>query len=378
MHASRATARDRDTASVDASAGPVGRLRSRGFLSPAQVADATAAAGATAGPRARCRWHLAQADTRETALHIGTVREIWRYPVKSMAGERLDDADVGPAGIPGDRGWAIRDETAGEMRGAKYLPKLMLCSARYREPLDASNGSVPHVDITLPDGGRTASDDPEVNARLTALLGRPVSLWPLRPADDRAHYKRAHRAASVMGRVSRIGALRPHLGKIIRHFRLEAPAREIFDRQAGEPLPDFGTIPSELFEYTTPPGTYFDLAPIHLLTTASLAAMERVNPTAAWDVRRFRPNFLVETAAGIEGLVEAEWSGATVRLGALSLECWIPAVRCGMTTHAQPGLAKDPSVLRSIVRDAGQNLGVYGSALNSSRVAVGDEVELAS
>lgn len=309
-------------------------------------------------------------------MRIGRVREIWRYPVKSMAGEQLDGCDIGPRGIPGDRGWATRDDTVGEMRSAKYLPKLMLCSSRYRESPDGADGAVPHADITLPDGTRTATDDPEVNARLSELLGRAVSLWPLRPASDRAHYRRAHRAAGVMGRLSRFAPLKPHLAKIIRAARLDAPVREIFDRRPDEPLPDFATIPEDLFEFTSPPGTYFDLAPIHLLTTASLAAMARVNTSAAWDVRRFRPNLLVETEPGIEGLVEADWSGRTLRIGALTLECWIPAVRCGMTTHPTDGLPKDPSVLRSIVRDAGQNLGVYGAAANTGRVAVGDAVEL--
>jgi hypothetical protein len=252
----------------------------------------------------------------------------------------------------------------------------MLCAARYREPPEAANGAVLHADIILPDGTRTATDDPVVDTRLSVLLGRAVSLGPLRPAVARAHYKRAHRAAGVMGRLSRFAPLMPHLARIIRHARLEAPVREIFDRRPDEPLPDFATIPEDLFEFTSPPGTYFDLAPIHLLTTASLAAMARVNPSAAWDVRRFRPNLLVETEPGIEGLVEADWSGRTLRIGGLTLECWIPAVRCGMTTHATDELPKDPSVLRSIVRDAGQNLGVYGAAANTSRVAVGDEVEL--
>jgi len=309
-------------------------------------------------------------------VRIGRVREIWRYPVKSMAGEALDGCALGPAGIPGDRAWATRDEAAGELRGAKYLPKLMQCSARFREPPEAANGGVPQAEITLPDGTSTATDDPEVEARLSALLGRPITLWPLRPASDRAHYRRAHPAAGVMGRLGRIGALRPFLGKIIHHAGLEAPAREMLDRQPGEPLPDFATVPPELLQYTSPPGTYFDLAPIHLLTTASLAAMARVNPSAAWDVRRFRPNFLVETEPGVEGLVEAEWSGRTLRVGAVTLECWIPAVRCGMTTHATGELPKDPSVLRSIVRNADQNLGVYGAATDTGRVAVGDEVEL--
>jgi uncharacterized protein len=305
---------------------------------------------------------------------IGKVCEIWRYPVKSMGGEKLDGCAVGMSGIPGDRGWAVRDEAAGEIRGAKFLPKLLQCSPRYRE--QPTDGKIPHVDISLPDGTQTGSDEPNVNSRLSELLGRAVTLCPLRPASDKAHYRRAQPGASVMSRLSRFRPLRPYLGTILRLARLDAPTREMFSREPDEPLPDFSAIPPELFEFTSPPGTYFDLAPIHLLTTASLAAMARLNPAAAWDVRRFRPNFLIETESGIEGLVEAGWSGRALRLGELTLKCEISTVRCGMTTHAQAELPKDPTVLRTIVRDAGQNLGVYASAVNSGRVAVGDAAEL--
>lgn len=305
---------------------------------------------------------------------VGRVREIWRYPVKSMSGEKIESCNVESLGIPGDRGWALRDETAGEIRGAKYLPKLMQCSSRYREQPTA--GKISHIDITLPDGTRTATDDADVNSRLSEFLGREVSLCPLHPAGDKAHYRRAQAGASVMARLSRFRPLRPHLGSLMRLTGLDAPTREMFSREPNEPLPDFSIIPSELFEFTSPPGTYFDLAPLHLLTTSSLAAMKLLNPAAAWDARRFRPNFLIETESNIEGLVEAGWGSRTLRLGALLLKCEMPTVRCGMTTHAQAGLPKDPTVLRTIVRDAGQNLGIYASAPNSGSVAVGDEVEL--
>src|SRR5215470_4325080 len=109
---------------------------------------------------------------------VGVVREIWRYPVKSMGGESIARCALGPLGIPGDRGWAVRDEQAGEIRGGKKLPALMRCSARYREePTDAH---VPHADVTLPDGSATATDAPDVAARLTSLVGRPLTLWPRR------------------------------------------------------------------------------------------------------------------------------------------------------------------------------------------------------
>jgi uncharacterized protein YcbX len=54
----------------------------------------------------------------------------------------------------------------------------------------------------------------------------------------------------------------------------------------------------------------------------------------------------------------------------------MPTVRCGMTIQAQAGLAKDPSILRTIVRDADQNLGVYASVVVAGDVRVGDTVEL--
>src|ERR687890_1214784 len=107
-------------------------------------------------------------------MFVGRVKEVWRYPLKSMAGERLSTASVGARGLWGDRGWALRDEAAGEIRGAKISPALMLCAARYREEPTAE-GAPPHADITLPDGTETSTDDPQINELLSELLGRRVT-----------------------------------------------------------------------------------------------------------------------------------------------------------------------------------------------------------
>ena len=104
--------------------------------------------------------------------------------------------------------------------------------------------------------------------------------------------------------------------------------------------------------------------------------MAEKNPGAAWDVRRFRPNFVVETTAGIGGLAEEAWCGKTIRIGEIELRCEMPTPRCGMTTQPQERLAKDPSVLRTIVASAGQNLGAYANVARAGRVAVGDSVTL--
>lgn len=284
---------------------------------------------------------------------VGRVLEVWRYPVKSMGGEQLPRATVGPLGIDGDRGWALRDETAGEIRGAKKMPVLMQCAARY--DADPDGATIPPVTMTLADGSTLRSGDTDANARLSALTGRAVTLWPRQPAERTDHYRRG----------------RPDQPDI------DAELRQIFGRLPDEPLPDLSVMPPELFEFTSPLGTYFDLAPMQLLTTASLRALAALNPTARFDVRRFRPNLLIEPAVGAEGFVETGWSGRSLRVGEVVLAIGIPTMRCSMTTQAVAAdLPKDPSVLRTIVRDGNQNLGVYAGVERAGTVAVGDAVEL--
>jgi len=284
---------------------------------------------------------------------VGTVAEVWRYPFKSMRGERLERAAVGADGLAGDRGWAVRDEAAAEIRGAKKLPALLACRARYvSEP--AGGGSVPPVVITLPDGASCRSDEPGAAQALSRFLGREVTLWPRQPPQAADHYRRG----------------------IPDNPDMEAELRGLFGRLPDEPLPDLSVFPPELFEYTSPLGTYFDAFPLHLLTTAWLGALAARNPGARFDVRRFRPNVLIRTAAGTASPVELDWCGRTLRVGGIRVRVEVPCARCVMTTHAQEDLPKDPSVLRTIVRDTGQNAGVYATVAEPGAVAVGDEVVL--
>lgn len=305
---------------------------------------------------------------------IGSIQQIWRYPVKSMAGERLAECSVQSLGIPGDRGWALRDEAKKEITNGKNIPLLMQCEARYlKEP---ANNSIPQVEITLHDGMSIPSDDPQASARLSAVLGKNLTLWPRLPASNKAHYRRANLSARLFGRLCRFSSFRAILPVLTRYGTINSQLREGFSREEYEPIPDISGLPADVLEFTSPPGTYFDAFPIHVLTTASLQTMKRFNPAAVWDVRRFRPNFLIESAESIEGLPESEWAGRTLRIGSVELKCEIPTMRCGMTMQAQSNLPKDPSVLRTIVKDADQNLGVYASVTSHGRVSEGDRVEL--
>lgn len=285
---------------------------------------------------------------------VGRISELWRFPVKSMAGERLEHAEVTAGGITGDRLWAVRDEEKGCITGGKRIPALMTCTARFvAEPTaDAVDGSVPPVVMTLPDGTELRSDQPDVNARLSVFLGRSVTLSPRRPASERAHY-RAPRATM-------------------------ADMRKQFGLGPDEPVPDFSMFPTlvlvELARYATPPGTYFDAYPLHLLTTASVDELRRRAPGADVVSLRFRPNVLIETDT--VGLAEVGWCGAALRAGQLVARIEIPSVRCSMTTRAQPGLGADPGVLRAVVEHARRCAGVYAGVEQAGRVKVGDPVEL--
>lgn len=284
---------------------------------------------------------------------VGRVKEIWRFPVKSMQGSRLEEAPIIKNGIIGDRAWAMRDDVRKEVQWGKKYPQLMQCSARYIE--EPKDGEFSPVEITFPDGEKAQSSTERVNEKLTELIGNAASLWHIQPRENLEFYKR------------------------YKHDDPDEFMSELmgtFARESGEPVPDMAIYPELLVDYVAIPGTFFDYTPLQILTTASLRDMEAKNPNANWDVRRFRPNILIETTDDISGPVEGTWEGATVRMGSVTVDMLGPTPRCGMTMQPQGDLPKDKTILRSIVKDADQNLGAYCTVAESGNVKVGDPVEL--
>ncbi len=282
-------------------------------------------------------------------MKVGTISEIWRYPVKSMQGERLEDSEVYASGVLGDRVWAVRDEAREAIVGAKRIAGLLGCEAEFRVP--PTRDVTPQVDIRLPEGEVVRSDDPSVAEKLSKALGREITLWPLQPEDDLDHYRAAP----------------------FDNPDADSEIRSLLGLEADEPIPDLSAY-AEAFRYATPPGTYFDAYPIHVLTSSSLEALQGSTPDSQIDVRRFRPNLLIETASA--GFLEQSWIGKKVHIGSVVLDIALHCVRCVMTTLSQPNLPKEPRIMRSLVREAGQNLGVYASVVQEGRVSVGDPVEV--
>jgi hypothetical protein len=283
---------------------------------------------------------------------VGRIAEIWRHPVKSMEGERIEAAELGANGIPGDRAWAVRDEERGGIRGAKKLPDLMRCKARYAEAPEP--GRVPPPGITLPDGSTLRASDPDAAERVGAAIAAKVTLWPLLPASALDHYRR--------------GA--PD------HADVETELRAIFGREKHEPLPDFSIFPPEIFQYESPPGTYFDAFPLLLLTDATLRRLAELAPASNVDVRRFRPNLVVEMANAASGFPEIGWAGKRIRIGGATIAASVPCPRCVMITHGFGDVPRDPSLMRTVVREADQNVGLYAAVEEPGAVRVGDPVEV--
>jgi uncharacterized protein len=211
----------------------------------------------------------------------GRVAQLWRHPVKSLQGERLDRVAVDARGVVGDRAWGVRDGSSGALLTAKRDPSLLMAAAEVR-----GEG----VAVTTHAAGATVGAD--ADAALSSLVGRPV--WVA--------------AAPAVG-------------------------------------------PS-----------FVDEAPLHLLAVSALGR---------WDVRRFRPNLLLDTRLHLDELI-----GARLAVGSVVVEIVKQTRRCAMTTTEQPGLPKDVGVLRALAREQELCQGVYAYVVTPGRIATDDAIRV--
>ncbi len=287
---------------------------------------------------------------------IGSVAALWRYPVKSMLGEPLDTAEVTERGVVGDRAYAVADRRDGRIATGKHPRKwgrLLELRAAY------VHGPEPRVAVTFPDGSVVGSDDPGIDTALSAHLDREVTLV--------GHAAGNPTAEEVWPRID--GLAPDGVVEAISQGRQEG----------GEPVSD---IPVASM---APPGTFFDLTTLHLLTTATLRRLEELAPDADFDARRYRPNVLVEVDGS--GFVENDWTGAQLTLGSsVTAHVDLPTMRCVMTTLARDGMSADRGSLQAIARHNRVEIpgmgrwacaGTYASVTGAGTVAVGDPVHLA-
>ena len=277
-------------------------------------------------------------------MSTASVTQIYRYPVKSMMGETLREADIGETGIPGDRGWAVRDEQRGGIRGGKKIPQLMT--------LTAQSGATAPL-ITAPDRDSALASAEDINDWLSNKLNHPVTLWPLLPAEQLDHYRRGAPDTEDF----------------------EQELRSVFGRLPDEPLPDLSGF-EELLEFESPPGTYFDAFPISIMSQQSLNTMNQLEGESQFDVRRFRPNLLVDIPDTYHPFPEQAWVGKTLSIGSVMLKIDTTCPRCAMTTHGFDDLPQDAQIMRKLVANSEGNLGIYASVVQAGSVTAGDSVSV--
>jgi uncharacterized protein len=272
-------------------------------------------------------------------VEAGTVVGLWRYPVKSMLGEELNAAEVTERGLLGDRHFALVDPATGKIAGAKNPKKwgnFFDFRAAYVES-PRSESALPDVRLTLPDGTVVTTAEPDLAHTLSNALGRDVAF------------------AEAKGNEESAGGT----------------AEEYWPDLEGLDYRDTVT------DFDLPPGTFFDLASVHLLTTATIDRLRELYPQGRFEARRFRPNIVIETEPEAQGFVENDWIDRTVAIGdTVRLRITGACPRCVMTTLAQGDLPKDSGILRAAAQHNQANVGVYAEVIEGGAIQRGDAVTL--
>jgi uncharacterized protein YcbX len=290
---------------------------------------------------------------------VVAVTALYRYPVKSMLGESLQRCRVDERGLAGDRAYALVDVETGTVASAK-VPRLWggLLGFSARCVGEPERGVAPPVEITFPDGSVHHSGDADIDAALSAAIGRDVRLIATPP--EGAGFEEVW---------PDIDGLAPEA--VIAGTRVR-------DEDTGERVSRFDLAAM------APHPAFFDLAVLHLLTTATLQRLRELAPAATFDERRYRPNVVLDAERA--GFVENGWSGRTVAFaGGAAATVSIPTMRCVMTTLAQGELPRDADTLRTIAKHNRVEIpglgtwacaGVYADVTASRELAVGEEFEL--
>jgi uncharacterized protein YcbX len=290
---------------------------------------------------------------------VGSVAGLWRFPVKSMKGEPIEQAELTARGLVGDRAYALIDVDTGKVvsaKSVKLFPRILDCRAAFVEP-PKSNGELPPVRITLPDGSTVTSDSGDAAQMLSSYFGRNVRLAQAAPDDftiDQYH--------PDIENIDPAG----HRDTVV-----EQKLGSAFFAEAGLASP-------------VPVGAFFDLFPLSVVTNSTLDRLNEIRPESRFDPRRFRMNVIVD--ATDLGFVENSWVGHTITVGeAVRLHVALPDPRCVMTTLAQDELPKDNDILRTLtqhnriqVGDAGRFpcVGVYAVVEATGTIQTGDKVAL--
>ena len=283
---------------------------------------------------------------------IGTIGAIMRYPVKSMLGEMPDGCEMVASGVEGDRTHALVDPSTGKIASAKQpnlWRNLLSFSAQTRAKTGSRSGA---ASIIVSDGGGNQINlaDPDFDMKVSQWLGRRIKLIDVRPA-----------------------------GIELNRARPDEVMTEGVDATVTQDVPAIASA--------APAGGFFDFAPLHLMTSASLDATRAAAPAASIHAERYRPNIVIETPAS-EVFAENQWVGRRLRLGQhVSIEVIAPTPRCavpmlvhGALPHSREAVAVVNKLNKIEFPPLGPGtypcLGAYATVVATGPVKCGDQVVL--
>jgi uncharacterized protein YcbX len=279
---------------------------------------------------------------------VGTVDTIMRFPIKSLLGESLKECEIVASGLLGDRGHALVDPSTGKIASAKQ-PNL------WRDLLGFRASTTSQTDprsITVSDGAGNKIDlsDPDFDAKVSEWLGRMIKLINVRPT-----------------------------GIELNRARPDEVMAEGMD----------ATVTQDVLAIAAaaPDGGFFDFAPLHVMTSASLEAIRSAAPAASIRAERYRPNIVIETPPSMV-FSENKWIGRKLRIGqSVSLEVIAPTPRCAVPMLAHGALPQSREAVAAVNKlnkiefpllgpGTFPCLGAYAKVITTGAISCGDRVIL--
>ena len=275
-------------------------------------------------------------------MNVGSgyeVAALWRYPVKSMLGERVEAADLDVDGVVGDRRWGVRRLTTGRLASAKKTRPFGGLLHWTASMVDDN------VEVRSPDGEVWLAGDPALDEALSAAFGESVAM-----------------------------------------AAMEADREESYDiewEQIPGALPGV-TMKAPVAGYTAS-SSFVDASAVHLVTTGSIDHLSSLIG-AQVPVERFRPTALLRSLddEGSAGFSDLDWGEVSATLGGVGLRMGGPTPRCVMTTLSQSGLEQDRGPLQALSANARRDtaigrmpcLGTMAEVQSSGNVRIGDRFAL--
>ncbi len=239
-----------------------------------------------------------------------SIAELWRYPVKSMGGERVESLELRVSAIVGDRRWAVRNIETGKIASAKR-PR------PYGQLLDWSANT--HADgsviVTGPAGRELTAGSSELDAALTEALGEPVQVMEVEE-----------------GREETYGSEWPEIpGTVLSDVEVDLPVAALTEKTS-----------------------FVDASAVHIIVNQSMAHLASLLDGVMLGSKRFRPNIVLDAHddSGSGEFADLAWKDLDIKIGSVKLRIGDATPRCVMTTLAQPGYEQAKRVLQVLAATA--------------------------